>query len=188
LARKLCPHVGGANGTLEKEEGPPGLGDPPSTYSRTYLFAEPATSRAMPNRLVDKSYCRCANDNATSVTGKPNPDLSIKYARFSHSPQQLSSQRQRNLMRHPICGWLQLRPRTAIHFSTSLALLVDGSDSPPQGRLLRLRLAAPPEYPTLLTTCRVAQFGSLGPATDAVPAPRVILFSCNRDRATVGPR
>jgi hypothetical protein len=43
--RKLCPHVG-ANGTLGKEEGPPGLGGPPSTCGRTYLSAEPATSRA----------------------------------------------------------------------------------------------------------------------------------------------
>jgi hypothetical protein len=34
--------------------------------------------------------------------GKPNTDLSIKYARFPHSPQQLSSQTQRNSMGHPI--------------------------------------------------------------------------------------
>jgi hypothetical protein len=37
--RDLFDKVVGANGTLEKEEGPPGLGDPPSTCSWTYLFA-----------------------------------------------------------------------------------------------------------------------------------------------------
>jgi lipid A disaccharide synthetase len=41
----------------------------------------------------------------------------------------------------------QLRPKTATQLSTSLALLVDGSDSPPQGLQLRLRLAARPVYP-----------------------------------------
>jgi hypothetical protein len=46
IGLKMCPHVGGANGTLEKEEGPPGLGGPPSTCGMTHLLAEPATSRA----------------------------------------------------------------------------------------------------------------------------------------------
>jgi hypothetical protein len=88
----------------------------------------------LPNQLVDKSYCRCANHNATSLTGKPNPDLSIKYARFPHSPQQLSPQTQRNSIRHPICagGCGQGRGRR-LNFRPSLALLVDGCDSPPQG-------------------------------------------------------
>ena len=44
--RNLFDKVVGANGTLKKEEGPPGLGGPPSTFSRTHLSAEPATSRA----------------------------------------------------------------------------------------------------------------------------------------------
>jgi hypothetical protein len=44
--RNLFDKVVGANGTLEKEEGPPGLGGPSSTCSWTYLSAEPATSRA----------------------------------------------------------------------------------------------------------------------------------------------
>jgi hypothetical protein len=42
----LFDKVVGANGTLEKEEGPPGLGGPPSTRGRTHLCAGPATSRA----------------------------------------------------------------------------------------------------------------------------------------------
>src|SRR5262245_3689159 len=63
----LFDKVVGANGTLETEEGPPGLGGPPSTCSRTYFSAEPATSRATADRPVDKSYCRRANDKAASV-------------------------------------------------------------------------------------------------------------------------
>jgi hypothetical protein len=44
--RNLFDKIVGANGTLEKEEGPPGLGGPPSICGRTYLSAELATSRA----------------------------------------------------------------------------------------------------------------------------------------------
>jgi hypothetical protein len=60
--------VVGANGTLEKEEGPPSLGSPPSTFNRTYLSPSQQPRARLPNRLVDKSYCRCANGNAASVT------------------------------------------------------------------------------------------------------------------------
>jgi hypothetical protein len=76
-AAKLCPtpqrvtqfidKVIDTNGTLEKEEGPPGLGGPPSTCGRTCLSAEPATSRATAEPAADKSCCRCADDNAASV-------------------------------------------------------------------------------------------------------------------------
>src|SRR5215467_14727881 len=64
----LFGKVVGANGTLEKEGGPPGLGGPPSTCSWTYLSPSQQPRARLPNRLTDKSYCRCANGNAASVT------------------------------------------------------------------------------------------------------------------------
>jgi cold shock protein len=53
---------------------------PPSQHPRARL----------PNRLIDKPYCRQVHDNAASVTkASRTPTSPIKYPRFPHSPQQL---------------------------------------------------------------------------------------------------
>jgi hypothetical protein len=86
----------------------------------------------LPNQLVDKSHCRCANDNATSVTGKPKPRSLHQVCPLSplSTAAVIADATQLNAPSN-LCGWLRPRPRTATQFSPSLALLVDGSDSPP---------------------------------------------------------
>jgi hypothetical protein len=72
-----------------------------------------------------------------------------------------SSHRGRNATQWAI-QFVRGLPAKAEGGDSIFALLVDGSDSPPQGLPLWATLAARPVHPTLLPTCRVA-LGSLGP-------------------------
>jgi hypothetical protein len=136
-----------ADGTLEKEEGPP--------CSRTYL-SPTQQPRARPrNQLVDRSYCKGANAIAALVTlasQTPISPSSVAGVPTLHR----RCDRRRNATQ---CAGGHGRGGDSIF--ALLALLVDGSDSPSGATA---KVCCPPAcvgstsvYPGSLTTYRVAQ-------------------------------